>query len=84
METIYDLGSKMIETIQKEKISAGDVITIDKSAANPRYFDMAQSVRQYRCQSSLSGKGGCTCSSFSVSRRVLDFLPPPRTHGLRG
>merc|ERR1719287_228127 len=32
METVYDLGSKMIETIQKEKISAGDVITIDKAS----------------------------------------------------
>merc|ERR1711959_218344 len=32
METIYDLGSKMIETIQKEKMSAGDVVTIDKSS----------------------------------------------------
>ena len=30
METIYDLGNKMIEAIQKEKIVAGDVITIDK------------------------------------------------------
>jgi RuvB-like protein 2 len=30
METIYDLGQKMIEAIQKEKIVAGDVITIDK------------------------------------------------------
>merc|ERR1712022_19061 len=32
METVYDLGSKMIETLQKEKISAGDVITIDKAS----------------------------------------------------
>ncbi|EER05935.1 ATP-dependent DNA helicase, putative [Perkinsus marinus ATCC 50983] len=31
METIYDLGQKMIETIQKDKITAGDVISIDKS-----------------------------------------------------
>merc|ERR1712216_700562 len=31
METIYDLGTKMIESIQKEKVSAGDVITIDKA-----------------------------------------------------
>jgi DNA helicase TIP49 (TBP-interacting protein) len=30
METVYDLGIKMIEALQKEKISAGDVITIDK------------------------------------------------------
>lgn len=32
METIYDLGSKMIESLSKEKITAGDVISIDKSS----------------------------------------------------
>ena len=32
METIYDLGHKMIESIQKEKIMAGDIITIDKAS----------------------------------------------------
>jgi RuvB-like protein 2 len=32
METIYDLGQKMIEAIQKEKIISGDVITIDKAS----------------------------------------------------
>merc|ERR1712010_182939 len=31
METMYDLGSKMIETIQKENTTAGDLIPIDKS-----------------------------------------------------
>ena len=31
METVYDLGTKMIEGLQKEKVSAGDVITIDKA-----------------------------------------------------
>mmetsp|Transcript_1092 Transcript_1092/g.3833 ORF Transcript_1092/g.3833 Transcript_1092/m.3833 type:complete len:473 (-) Transcript_1092:3529-4947(-) len=30
METIYDLGAKMIESLTKEKVQAGDVITIDK------------------------------------------------------
>jgi RuvB-like protein 2 len=30
METVYDLGNKMIDAIQKEKIMAGDIITIDK------------------------------------------------------
>ena len=30
MESEYDLGNKMIEAIQKEKIVSGDVITIDK------------------------------------------------------
>lgn len=32
METIYDLGQKMIEAISKEKIMAGDIITIDKAS----------------------------------------------------
>ncbi|CAC5417213.1 RUVBL2 [Mytilus coruscus] len=31
METIYDLGQKMIESLTKEKVSAGDIITIDKA-----------------------------------------------------
>ncbi|RWS15268.1 ruvB-like 2 [Dinothrombium tinctorium] len=31
METIYDLGQKMIDCMTKEKIQAGDVITIDKA-----------------------------------------------------
>lgn len=32
METQYDLGQKMIEAIQKEKITQGDIITIDKAS----------------------------------------------------
>lgn len=32
METIYDLGQKMIEALVKEKVQAGDVITIDKAS----------------------------------------------------
>lgn len=31
METVYDLGTKMIESVIKEKVQAGDVITIDKA-----------------------------------------------------
>jgi len=31
METVYDLGSKMIDSVLKEKVQSGDVITIDKA-----------------------------------------------------
>lgn len=31
METVYDLGTKMIDSLTKEKVTAGDVITIDKA-----------------------------------------------------
>jgi len=32
METVYDLGTKMMEMLRKEKVSAGDVIQIDKGS----------------------------------------------------
>lgn len=32
METIYDMGTKMIESMTKERVMAGDVISIDKAA----------------------------------------------------
>jgi DNA helicase TIP49 (TBP-interacting protein) len=32
METVYDLGTKMIDAISKAKVNAGDVINIDKAS----------------------------------------------------
>jgi RuvB-like protein 2 len=32
METVYDLGTKMMDMLTKEKVTAGDVITIDKAS----------------------------------------------------
>ncbi|OWM82089.1 ruvB-like 2 [Punica granatum] len=32
METIYDMGAKMIEALSKEKVQSGDVIAIDKAS----------------------------------------------------
>jgi len=32
METIYDLGQKMIDALSKEKVTSGDVISIDKAS----------------------------------------------------
>src|SRR5271155_5041934 len=32
MDTIYDLGTKMIDALSKEKVLAGDIISIDKSS----------------------------------------------------
>lgn len=32
METQYDLGTKLIESLSKEKVTSGDVITIDKAS----------------------------------------------------
>jgi RuvB-like protein 2 len=32
MESIYDLGNKMIEGILTEKVTVGDIITVDKAS----------------------------------------------------
>lgn len=32
METVYDLGTKMIDSLSKEKVIAGDVVSIDKAS----------------------------------------------------
>ncbi|KAF2671650.1 putative RuvB-like 2 protein [Microthyrium microscopicum] len=32
METIYDMGTKMIDSMTKEKVSAGDIVSIDKAS----------------------------------------------------
>ncbi len=32
METVYDLGQKMMDALAREKVSAGDVISIDKAS----------------------------------------------------
>eukprot|EP00667_Euglena_gracilis_P007430 EG_transcript_7497 len=32
METVYELGQKMIESLTKDKVTAGDIITIDKAS----------------------------------------------------
>jgi len=32
METVYDLGQKMIDALTKEKVQSGDVIQIDKAS----------------------------------------------------
>eukprot|EP00835_Amoeboradix_gromovi_P004769 NODE_394_length_9435_cov_0.160347.p4 type:complete len:352 gc:universal NODE_394_length_9435_cov_0.160347:8212-7157(-) len=34
METVYDLGQKMIEQLSKERVTAGDVVCIDMNAGN--------------------------------------------------
>jgi RuvB-like protein 2 len=60
METIYDLGAKMIESITKEKISTGDIITIDKAsgkisklgrsfARSQDYDNVGQQTRFVQC-----------------------------------
>ena len=59
METVYDLGGKLIEALSKEKVQSGDVISLDKasgkvtklgrSMSRSRDFDAVGNVRLVRC-----------------------------------
>ncbi|KAG6860683.1 RuvB-like protein 2 [Termitomyces sp. Mi166 len=59
METIYDLGTKMIDALSKEKVLAGDVIAIDKTSgkitklgrsfARSRDYDAMGADRKTEC-----------------------------------
>ena len=72
METIYDLGTKMIEALTKEKVQAGDVIAIDKASgkitrlgrsfARSRDYDAmgaCPSLWSLQCSHTLHKAGAC-------------------------
>lgn len=46
METVYDLGQKMLEALSRERIQAGDVISIDK--ANGKIRKLGRSYSRVR------------------------------------
>ena len=54
METVYDLGQKMIEALNKEKIGPGDVITIDK--ATGRISKLGRSFSRSREYDAMSAE----------------------------
>ena len=68
METVYELGSKMINAIAKEKISAGDVITIDK--ANGKITRLGRSFSRSKDFDAVSGDVGSQRSSESQTKFV--------------
>ncbi len=68
METVYDLGSKMINSLQKEKVTSGDVITIDK--ATGKISKLGRSFarsRDYDAQS--AGTKFVQCPDGELQRR---------------
>lgn len=58
METIYDLGMKMIDSLTKEKVLAGDVIAIDKTSG--KVTKLGRSFAQSRDYDAM----GADVSSF--------------------
>jgi len=83
METIYDLGTKMIERLTQERITAGDVIRIDKatgkisklgrSVSRSRDYDaMASNTKFVQCPEGELQKR--TTVTHTVSLHEIDVI----------
>ena len=72
METIYDLGVKMVEALQKEKVQAGDVIAIDKASGKiTRLGRSFARSRDYDAMGALPIPGGTLF--FCMGRSSITF-----------
>ena len=88
METVYDLGTKMIEAISKAKVNAGDVINIDKAAGASQSLDGRFQIERLDAmggsRSSRRLPGGlqkrrrrctpCLCEIDVINSRTQGFL----------
>lgn len=75
METVYDLGSKMIDQLQKEKVLAGDVVSIDKTSG--RISKLGRSFGRAKDYDAM-GADVCYTLRFRSGDRLtsrLDLLP---------
>ena len=45
METVFDIGNKMVESCIKEKVSSGDVIQIDKASGKGTFKIFPKAIR---------------------------------------
>ena len=75
METIYDLGNKMIESVIKEKVQAGDVVTIDKATGKiTRLGRSFTRARDYDATGASTRSGFVYLTGFVFGRDLDLFL----------
>ena len=65
METVYDLGNKMIDSLNREKVVAGDVVVIDKSTG--KISKLGRSFTRARDYDAMG-------ADVSSTRHTLTFL----------
>ena len=72
METIYDMGTKMIDSMSKERITAGDVVSIDTSSG--RITKLGRSVtrsRDYDAMGQETRFVGCPDGELQKRKEVV-------------
>jgi len=79
METVYDLGMKMIDALTKEKVLAGDVISIDR--ASGKITKLGRSFSQSRDYDAMGAdvrtSPTSVCASFLMPFFQTRFVQCP-------
>ena len=70
METIYDLGMKMIDALTKEKVLAGDIIAIDKTSG--KVTKLGRSFAQSRDYDAMGADVSCFILFRSYPCKIID------------
>lgn len=80
METVYDLGNKMIDALTKEKVIAGDVIVIDKGTGKisklGRSFTRARDYDAMGADASSARSGLFEAANIPFPFRPSSFSAP--------
>jgi len=72
METIYDMGTKMIDSMTKERVMAGDIITIDKASGKISKLGRSYArSRDYDAMGSDTKFVQCPDGELQVRREVI-------------
>lgn len=75
METVYDLGQKMIAQLTSEKVSAGDVITIDKGSGKIRKLGRSFSrSRDYDAMGAMTKFVNCPQGELQKRKEVTHTI----------
>lgn len=80
METVYDLGNKMIDALTKEKVIAGDVIVIDKSTG--KISKLGRSFTRARDYDAMGADVGYEMT-IHRAERLMDRFPCRRADQIR-
>jgi RuvB-like protein 2 len=72
METIYDMGTKMIDAMTKERVMAGDIISIDKTSGKiSRLGRSYTKARDYDAMGSDTKYVQCPDGELQIRREVV-------------
>jgi RuvB-like protein 2 len=75
MEAVFDIGSKMVESIIKERIAAGDIIRIDKSTGTvERLGRSSMRNRGYDAVSGLTNEVPCPSGEIEQHIEIVDTV----------